>query len=515
MVGNDVFFVGTDIGTLGTKTVVVSLEGKIMASDYAEYGVITPQPLWAEQWPEVWYGAVCKTIKGAVEKSRVAPNRIAGITISGLYGGSGIPCDGEMNAIRPCLIWMDRRATGEVAWVRDHIGVDRIFEITANYVDSYHGFNKMLWIKNNEPEVWKRTKWLVTPYAYAIYKLTGSLSFDYCSAGNVGGIFDMGKRDWSLDLMKEMGIPRGFFPETLSESSEVVGRIHTEGAGLTGLLEGTPVCAGGVDAAVATLSAGAFDEGDHVAMMGTSMAWGYIHGGEYCSPNLISMPHVAYPEKKVYTFAGAATAGGVIKWFREQFGQLEKSMEAAGESDAYALLDKAAEKIPPGSERLLVLPYFMGERAPIWDVNARGTVLGLTLYHTRGHLFRACLEAVAYALRNCIEFSKQKGMKLSRELIMVGGATKSALWKKIFADITHFPVSCVSGGGEAAYGDALLAAYGVGAIDSFETIKDWISFDTSVHPDEKSMKVYDAYFEQYIGLYEALKETMENVTHLP
>lgn len=510
-----IYFVGVDVGTTGTKSMLVDVKGRILASDYLDYPVLTPQPLWAEQWPDVWFQAVCKTIKNALEKSRVPSSQVAGVTISGLYGGSGIPCNAEMQAIRPCLIWMDRRATSEVDWVKKNIGEDKVFEVTANYIDSYHGFNKILWIKNNEPEVWKQTKWLVTPHAYVIYHLTGSLSMDYCSAGNLAGIFDMHCRDWSSELMREMGIPRDLFPEKLAESSEVVGKIHVQGAELTGLTAGTPVCAGGIDAAVATLSAGAFDEGDHVAMLGTSMAWGIIHNGQNYSRNLINMPYVAYPKEKVYSFAGVTTAGGIIKWFREQLGQVEKTLGNLIDLEAYSILDLEASRIPPGAERLLVLPYFMGERAPVWNVNARGTVVGLTLYHTKAHLYRAFMEAVAYALRNCLEFGKKNGFKMKQQLVMVGGATKSSLWKNIFADVTQYPVSCISGGGEAAYGDALLAAVGVGAVDSYEVIKDWISFEKPVNPNPVNSRIYEAYFQQYISVYEALKDCMDELARLP
>jgi len=508
------YLVGTDIGTLGTKSVVVDLKGRIVSSDYMEYGVLTPQPLWAEQWPDVWFEAVCGTIKNSLEKVNIPSSEVGGITISGLYGGSGIPCDADQRPLRPCLIWMDRRATDEVSWVKAHIGLDRIFEITGNSIDSYYGYTKILWIKHKEPEVWKRTRWLMTPYGYAIYRLTGSISMDLCSAGNIGGIFDMHKKDWSEELLKAMGIPRDFFPEYLAESSEVVGKINAEGARLTGLEEGTPVCAGGVDCVVASLSTGAFAEGDHVAMIGTSMAWGVIHGGEKYSTHLISMPNVAYGREKVYTFAGAATAGGIIKWFREEFSHVEKLLSGLIDVDAYDVLCLEAEKVKPGSERLIILPYFMGERAPIWDVNARGTIFGLTLFHTRAHVFRACMEAVAYALRTCIDFGKGLGFDLSRNLIMVGGATKSALWKGIFADITGFPVLCVTGGGEAPYGDALLAAVGIGAVESFDVIKNWIAFDPVIEPNPEREKIYEEYFRQYMHLYESLRDSFDNLGKL-
>jgi len=509
------YFLGTDIGTLGTKSVVVDLQGRIVGHDYAEYGVLTPQPLWAEQWPEVWFEAVCRTIRGALARAGVPVAQVAGLCISGLYGGSGIPCDVEGKPLRPCLIWMDRRATAEVTWVMENIGTERLLEVTGNYVDSYHGFTKILWIKNHEPEIWKRIRSLMTPYGYCIYRLTGSVSLDYCSAGNIAGIFDLKKREFSDELLQAMGIPRSFFPERLSESWEVVGRITRQGAELTGLAEGTPVCPGGVDCVVATLSAGGLNKGDQVAMIGTSMAYGVIHDGSHCSPNLVNMPHVTAAKELVYAFGGVTTAGGIIKWFRDQFGQAERLLGGLVEVDPYDVLSLQAARVKPGSERLLVLPYFMGERAPIWDVNARGTLFGLTLYHTRGHIFRACMEAVAYALRISIEFSQKIGVPLSRNLKLVGGATKSPLWKQIFADITGYPVLCVTGGGEAPYGDALLAAKGVGAVKDFTVINEWLSFDDPIEPGPDRSAIYNEYYREWKALYAALKEPYSRLQRLP
>ncbi len=508
-------FVGTDIGTLGTKSVVVNRQGRILGQDYAEYGVLTPQPLWAEQWPEVWFDAVCRTIKGALARANVPPGSVAAACVSGLYGGSGVPCNREGKALRPCLIWMDRRATGEVAWVKENVGAERVFQITGNYVDSYHGFTKILWIRNHEPEVWKRIRWLLTPYGYCVHRLTGNVSLDYCSAGNIAGIFDLAARDFSAELLGAMEIPRRFFPEKLSESWEVVGKVTREGSHLSGLAEGTPICPGGVDCVVATLSAGGIALGDHVGMIGTSMAYGVIHDGSRCSPNLVNMPHVTRAKELVYAFGGVTTAGGILKWFRDEFGQAEKLLGGMVDVDPYDVLSLQAAGVKPGSDRLLVLPSFMGERAPIWDVDARGTVCGLTLYHRRAHLFRAFMEAVAYAQRICVEFSQSLGVTLSRELKLVGGATKSPLWKQIFADITRYPVLCVKGGGEAPYGDALLAAYGVGAIEGFETINEWLSFEHPVEPDPERMEIYDAYYREWKALYEALKEPFRRLGRLP
>ncbi|RLI32293.1 hypothetical protein DRO56_03740, partial [Candidatus Bathyarchaeota archaeon] len=235
------YLMGVDIGTQGTKSALVDLEGRIISSAYEGYGVLSPHPGWAEQWPEIWFEAVCKTIRSTLAQSKVDPREVAGLCISGLYGGSGIPLDQEMRALRPCIIWADRRASEECDWVREKIGVEEIFRVTGNIIDPYYGYVKMLWIKPRESGIWARIRPLVTPYAYCIYRLTGELSIDYSSAGNYGGIFDIHRRTWSEEMMDALGIRRDLFPERISLAKEVVGEVSREGERLTGLSEGTPV----------------------------------------------------------------------------------------------------------------------------------------------------------------------------------------------------------------------------------------------------------------------------------
>jgi len=262
---------------------------------------------------------------------------------------------------------------------------------------------------------------------------------------------------------------------------------------------------------VASLSAGVLEEKSHVAMAGTSICWGVVHQGQHLSPKLVSFPYVAYDDKMIYTFGGAATAGGIIRWFRDQFGDKELAVERESKISAYQLLDTEAEKINPGSEGLLLLPYFMGERSPIWDPEAKGTIIGLTLYHNRIHLYRAILEGVAYSLRHNIEAGLESGLKLAEDCIMVGGATKSPLWIKIFSDVTGFPIKTLKQDVEAPYGDALLAGVGTGVLDSYQKIKDWVQFNTPVYPDKEVKKIYDQYFVAYIEAYELLKDMMKRL----
>lgn len=500
-----VYVVGVDVGTTGAKAVVVRADGTIVAEATSEYDVLTPKPLWAEQWPDVWLQGLSQAVQEAVERSRVDVGQIAGMAVSSLYGGSGIPCDNQLEPIYPCLIWMDRRAEAQVEWVRQEISQSRLFEVTGNGIDSYYGFTKMLWLKENEPDIWRRTAQLVPPNAYLIYRLTGELAIDLTSAGNIGGIFDHRNRTWSNNMLGALGIPESYLPDRLVASTDVVGTLTNEGARLTGLAKGTPVCAGGIDAAVATLSAGCLEEGQHVAMIGTSMCWGFIHRGMPQDEGFVSMPYALDPHEFTYTFGGAATAGAVVKWFRDHLGEMESWAGEKTDLSAYTLLDAKAARIPPGADGLILLPYFMGERSPIWDSRARGTLIGLTLYHTKAHVYRAFLEGVAFALRHNVEAGVEAGYSLEPDVVAVGGGVRSDLWCQIFADVLGRKVHAARAGGEAALGDAMLAAVGLGLVDRSD-LKEWVKPDASFAADVRAHGVYSEAYQDYIGLYEDLKE---------
>lgn len=503
--------VGVDVGTTGAKATVVEAGGRILAEHAASYEVLTPRPLWAEQWPQVWLEGLGEAVLGALEASGADPAAVAALTVSSLYGGSGIPVDADLEPVRPCLIWMDRRARTQTERVRREVDLDRLVAITGNGVDSYYGFTKILWLMENEPEAWERIRWLLPPNAWLIQRLTGELAVDHSAAGNIGGVYDIRCHGWSEEACAMLGIPVDRFPERLVASHDVVGALHADGARRTGLPKGTPVVAGGVDAAVATLSAGVLAERQHVAMLGTSMCWGIIHDEPPREAGLVSMPYVLEPMSHTYTFGGAATAGAVPAWFVDRFGGIERAVASwcddVGGPSAYAQLDARAGRIPPGSDGLLMLPYLMGERSPIWDPDARGTITGLTLFHTRAHVYRAALEGVAFALRHNIEAGVDAGYALDETLRVVGGGTKSELWMQILADVTGRPVS-VAAGGEAAFGDAMLGAIAVGLAEPRE-LQAWIDtadLQTVREPDSAAQAVYDRTFPHYVGLYHDLRE---------
>lgn len=510
-------FIGCDIGTSGTKAVAVDVKGNILSQASVTYDVLKPQDNWAEQEPEVWLDAATSTIRQVVTKlpAGTAP---ASICISALYGGTGVMCDAQMNSIRPVIIWMDRRAKAEGDMVRETIGEERILEATGNGIDSYFGYTKLLWVKAHEPENWAKIRHIVPIHSYIIYKMTGTLCVDYCSAGNVGGIYDYRTHGWSEEMCRELNIPYGALPQDFRHPQDIIGTLNEEYQKRLGLDCPVPLCTGTVDCIASMLSASIVRPGDNAAVLGTSLNWGYIHDKRPDNANLVSMPYCIDPTRLSYTYGGASTAGALPRWFALNF-----CGDDSG--DTYDNLEQmiAENHVGPGSGGLIALPYFMGERTPIWDEKASGVLFGLTLAHTKAHIYRAVLESVAYSLLHIMESMTgadaagsgtdgsgpaESGMAIEK-IILVGGGARSAVWKQIFADVTGLPVLTPVQEIEAPLGDAFLAAMGAGYIKDPDVIDSWIAMNPPVLPDKKNHELYQEYFSLYKGLYPALKDTME------
>lgn len=505
------YVMGIDIGTQSTKALLVDGQGTIIVQHSQGYRVDTPKVRWAEQWPQVWLDAVEACVAQCMAKAGVAAQQVKALCISSLYGGSGIAVDAHITPLHPCLIWMDRRAGEQVAWVREQVDLERLFAITGNSVDSYYGFTKMLWLKQHQPEVWAKTRYLLPPNSYINWCLTGELAVDHSSAGNIGGVYDVKARGWSSEMLDALGIPQTMMPERLVYSGEVVGGLLEGWAARLGLQAGTPILAGGVDAAMATLAAGVTQPGNHVAMIGTSMCWGYLNQQVDAHHGLVSMPHVYNGHRDLYIFGGAITAGASVSWFREQFCQAEEQQAKATGQDSLVLLEQRAMNIPAGSEGLLFLPYLMGERSPVWDDRASGSFVGLNLYHSRIHLYRAVLEGVSFALRHNIEAGTRGAHSLDPRLIVVGGASHSDLWMQIIADVTRYPVYTIVQEVEAALGAALLAAHTVGLVSDGEMDKGWVQLALRAEPKAENIEAYDRAFGEYLKLYPALKPIMHTL----
>ena len=492
-------YIGCDVGTSGTKAVAVDERGAVRGTASNTYGIIQKHGNWAEQDPDRWLSGALDALRELIGK--IEEKNIAGICISALYGGTGALCDKDLRPVRPALIWMDRRAERQSKRLRETIGTEAIFEVTNNGIDSYFGYTKLLWVKENEPENWEKIAHVLPASSYIVYKLCGRLCIDYSSGGNFGGLYDYKRHAWSEELCDKLGLPLHLFPGEFMAPYEKAGLINEAYKRELGLSHDVYLCTGTIDCIASMLSAGALSPGDNAAVLGTSLNWGILHEGLSDSPSVISMPYAVSPKTMSYTYGGASTAGALPRWFVKGF--------LGEDSDAsYSQMERELEQTVPGSGGLTMLPYFMGERNPIWDEQATGVLFGLTLSHTRADIYRAILESVAFSLLHIMD-SMEFLSKRTDKIILVGGGTKSTAWKRIFADVTGLPVLSPKSMVEAPLGDAYMAAYADGAVAGFAGIRDWIEFEDALQPDEKNHRLYERYYALYKGLYEDLKNRMQ------
>lgn len=492
-------FIGCDVGTSSTKAVAVDEKGRILAQGSKSYGIVQPHTNWAEQDPDLWLDGAVSSIRDVI--SQVDESEIKGICISALYGGTGALCDSDFRPVRPALIWMDRRAEEESRSVRETIGEDEIFRVTNNGIDSYFGYIKLLWVKHHEPENWQKIRWALPANTYITFKITGQLAVDYSSAGNFGGVYDYSQRCWSKYMCEKFGFDPEIFPDRLCNGFETIGEVNESYRKIWGLSHSVPVCAGTIDCIASMLSAGAFSEGDNAAVLGTSLNWGTIHRGLSSKPGIVSMPYVIKSGEYSYSYGGASTAGALPRWFVNRF-------MGADSAENYSQIEDEVLKagIGPGSDGLVILPYFMGERTPIWDEKATGVFFGITLAHTRAHVYHAILESVAYSLNDIMDTMTFE--KPVDRIVLVGGGSKSKLWPQIFADVTGKEVLIPENPVEAPLGDAFMAAYAAGAKEDFGQMRSWLQFREPVRPGKQSHLQYQKWFALYRKLYRDLKNDM-------
>lgn len=493
---SDQYLFGIDIGTFGSKGVLIDLDGKIYAEHFIEHGVNVVKPGWVEQDPDQCYWRDFKTItKILLGHSKIEPEDIAAIGISSLAPDM-LPVDSDGKPVRPCMIYMDRRAEKECKWVRDNIGFEKVFEITGNAIDSYFAGYKILWYLNNEPENYSRTWKILNADKYVIYKLTGEAVIDHVTATIFAPLFDYKREEWSEEICQVAGVDIDKLPKSF-EPQEVVGEVDSKGEKETGLAEGTPIVAGAPDAMESSLSVGILKKGESAFTYGTTGCWVVVQDEPRFDPRFVN---AHYFSGKYASVGAMITTGGLVRWFRDQFGQPEKQRAEKEGTSAYKLLDEEAEKIPPGCDGLITLPYFMGERTPIWDPMARGIIFGLNLYHTRAHIYRSLLESAGYALRQHMEIAKEIGIEVE-SMIAANGGAKSKLWRQIVSDITGFPQLYVPEARGAPFGDALLAGIGTGLFKKFEEVKKFVKVEEEVIPNKSLTEIYSKLFQVYKNLY--------------
>jgi xylulokinase len=498
-----------DVGTSSTKTALWDVNGTILAEASQAYPLHRPDPLWAEIDAAVWWRAVCNTVQEVITISRIDPRDVVGIGVDAV-GWTLVPVDEHVNPLHPALIWLDRRAEAETAWLKTLPEADRLVHLDANPLDSAYITPKLVWLKRHHPALFDATHTFLAATGFIVARLTGELSCDFTQAYGYH-LFDMARERWDADAADLVGVPVEKMPR-LCACTGIAGQVTTRAAAETGLAAGTPVIAGCLDAASGALGAG-------VTRLGHTNEQGGQAGGMAVSldhivvePRLIFSHHVIPGQ---YILQAGTVGGGSLGWFRDQFGQIEVGASRLLGQSPFELFSQQVRQSPPGANGLIFLPYMAGERTPLWSSTARGVFVGLTYNTTRADMLRAIMEGCAFAVYDNLQIAEGHGVTVT-EYLGSGGATQSAAWCQIKADVYGRPfiVARRADGGEGGHSLGLfaLAAYGVGAADDIGACVERLLPNRQVfEPSPENHALYQALFGVYRSVSRKLMDDFEQL----
>ena len=488
---------GIDIGTSACKIAVFEENGRVAAQSNQPYAVYYPFPGWVEQDADEWWAAVCKGIREVLSAPGVEAEAISCIGIDG-QSWSAIPVDSKGEVLARTPIWMDTRAKEVCSRVKKQLGEDTIFQVAGNdFLPSYSA-PKMLWMKEECPEVYGRAHTFLQSNSFIAYRLTGVLSQDVSQLYGLQ-FFNLRNLKPDKELTRELGLDLDLIPEVFP-CDQIIGGVSEEASRLTELKEGTPVVAGGLDAACGTLGAGVYLPGQTQEQGGQAGGMSICLNEALAHKSLILSPHVV-PGRYLLQ-GGTVGGGGALKWFRQELGNGMSFDELTAE----------AEAIPPGADGVVFLPYMAGERSPIWNPDAKGVFYGLSYDKTRGHMIRAILEGVAFALEHNLRVAKEAGAEVSIMNAM-GGASNSSLWTQIKSDVTGKPIQVPTSDTATTLGAAILAGIGCGLYGSYrEAVEKTVTITKSYEPNEENHERYRHSMELYLELYRDLEKTFSAYT---
>ena len=489
---------GIDVSTTATKAVLIDESGAVVGVGASAYGFSVPRPLWSEQDPELWWDGAVTAIRSVIATTGVPPDEVVAIGLTGQMHGA-VLLDAAGDVLRPAILWNDQRTATECDAIRDALGPERLIAITGN--DALTGFTapKLVWVRDHEPDVWRRIAHVLLPKDYLRLRLTGEYALDKADgAGTL--LFDLAARDWSTEVLDALRIEPAWMPPTW-EGPEITGAVTAAAAAATGLRAGTPVVAGGGDQSANAVGVGAVTVGTMALSLGTS---GVVFA---TTDRPLFEPH-----GRVHAFCHAVpgrwhlmsvmlSAGGSLRWFRD----------AIVPGVEFGDLVDAATEVPAGSGGLLFLPYLSGERSPHPDPLARGAFVGLTLTHDLRHLTRAVLEGVAFGLRDGLDLMIEAGTPVPDQIRASGGGTESPLWRQILADVLGAEIATVSTSEGAAYGAGVLAAVGAGWYPSVEAASAALVTATPVASPGPDTEAYRDAHAIYRELYPALAPTFHRM----
>jgi xylulokinase len=486
------YFIGIDVSTTASKALAIDETGQVIAVKSCGHDLSTPRPLWSEQDPENWWQATSSALRDLLNE--ISPDDVACIGLTGqMHGLTALDADGK--PLRPAILWNDQRSAAQCAQITEIVGAKRLHQLIGSILLPGFTAPKILWLKQNEPDVYKQIAHVLLPKDYIRFRLTGAYITDVADGSGFGAM-DIARRTWSDEMIAAFDFPKSWLPE-LCESQEVSAHVSEAGAAATGLRVGTPVVGGAGDQPAGGVGSGIVERDQVSLSVGTS-------GVAYA----VSAGFSPEPEGRLHTFCGPIpgtwfhmgvmlSAAGGLRWMHDEFAP----------NMSYDDLNALVGNVPRGSLGLLFAPYLTGERNPHPDPLARGAFVGFTLRHGLAHMARSVMEGVAFGMRDQLELLRSQGVRPT-ESVISGGATRSAVWQQIFTDIIGLPLYTVNTTEGAAFGAAILAAVGVGAYpDVPSACRAMIRRVDTTYPDSAGTADYERLYPIFKGLYPALKVT--------
>lgn len=495
------FVIAHDLGTTGNKATLYDREGRLVGSAFYAYKTEFAHTGWAEQNPEDWWRAVCQSTQKLLQETQTARDDIACITFSGQMMGA-VAIDAQARPLRNAIIWADQRSLAQEAWIGERVSFEDVYQITGHRLSASYSLAKILWIRDHQPDVYARTHKFVHAKDSIVARLTGSFATDPSDASSMN-LYDLERDAWSSQILDAVELPVEKLPE-LHKSVDVVGEVRPEVADEVGVAAGTPVVIGGGDGACAAAGAGVIREG---------AAYNYVGSSSWIA---LSTPKPIYdPDYRTFTFGHVIpdmvmptgtmqAAGASYQWSRDQLGLMEKETAERLGISPYELINLQIEQVAPGADGLFYLPYLLGERSPRWNPHARGAFIGLTIRHSRAHMFRAVLEGVTMNLRVILDAFRNQGTQIDA-MRVIGGGARGRIWNQIMADLYGMPVHRLAILEEAtSMGAALVGGVGVGLYPDFDMIETMNEIAETIQPDPQTSAVYEKLYPIFNQLYEAL-----------
>lgn len=501
------FLLGADLGTGALKLTLLSTKGKVSATAVKEYPTYYPQISWSEQNPEDWFGSFKLALDEIMSDTGISANDIVAVAFDGATH-TAVLMDEDFRVLRNAILWSDQRSLVQSNYLHQEYG-DKIFDITYHYPDTLWTLPQALWVRDNEPAIWQKTKRILFAKDYLRYLLTGEYVTDRIEA--MGSMFfDVREENWSDELCDIMQFSIDDLPHIVAPT-DVVGKVTAHAGKETGLAPGTPVLAGATDTCMEVLAAGAIEKGQATVKLATAGRICVITEQAYPHPFLMNYRHVI--PGKWYPGTTTRSCASSYRWFRDTFADHEQGIADRTGANVYHILDEAAKKISLGSEGLFFHPYLLGEFTPYADPYLKASFVGLSMKHTKAHCARAVLEGVAFSLRDCLDVIRELNVSID-DIRIIGGGAKSPLWRQIVADVLGIQVTKMAID-DSSFGSALMAGVGIGVFsDLREAVTKCTEVQEVIEPNMTNHEKYEELFALYKEIHDGLEKIFPKVNQV-